>query len=209
MNKSLLQILFLALFYHVIILAQPTIEVFTGLYYPSTTEQETGNSSLEKFWKPSINIGVCTHFQLANWVNLKPYLSYDYYLYSSYYQNTGFEERFVASSGEGSHIFRMMVALQIINQSAKRLKPYFEVGSGYIIESMGYIHGRWEYLGRTESLGNLGGNQNKYFAYSVGIGGIIYLLTDLNLDISARYYSNTTDRFYYLFGLNVAYNISN
>ena len=209
MSKFILVILFVTLFSSFRVLAQPTIEVFTGLYYPSTTDKELGNSFLEKFWKPSVSAGVCTHIQFTNWLNLKPCLSYDYYLYNSYYQDTGFEERFVASSGEGSHIFRIIAELQLIDQSAHKFKPYFETGGGYIVESIGSIHGTWEYLGRPEHSGNIFGVSNKYFAYSVGIGGIIFLSTDFNLDLSAKYFSNSTDRFYYLFGLSVDYKILN
>ena len=196
--------------FYVSAFSQQTIAVFTGLYYPATTEQYSTLNYLEKYYKPSINAGVYTSFQLTNWLNLSPSFSYNYYFYHSYYEDgysTG--ERFVALSGEGSQILRTMVAAQLIDHSDDKARPYVEVGGGHIVESIGKINGYWDYLGHIESSPESKGITNKYFAYSVGAGVGFYLTSDFDLDVSAKYFSNRTERFYYLFGFSVAYKILN
>lgn len=197
--------------FHVSALSQQTIEVFTGMYYPVTTEQHSTNNSLEKYYKPSINIGVYTYYQLTNWLNLSPSFSYNYYFYHRYFEDgysTG-ERRFVAMSGEGSHIIRTMLGVQLIDQTNGKAKPYVEVGGGYIIENIGKINGYWQYPGNIEYASYSKGNTNEYFAYSVGAGISFYLSKDFDVDASVKYYSDRIDRFYYLSGFSVSYKIIN
>ena len=103
----------------------------------------------------------------------------------------------------------MMLELQLIDPSVHLLRPYVDIGGGYIYEKVGTIHGRMEYLGSVEYPKDIGGSNENYFAYTIGLGSIVSLSTDFYLDISAKYYSNTTDRSYILYSLGIFYKILN
>ena len=43
-----------------------------------------------------------------------------------------------------------MAELQLIDHSVHVVRPYIEIGSGYVIEKQGIIHGNMEYFGSFE-----------------------------------------------------------
>jgi hypothetical protein len=210
MKRYIFSIIVSALLFNVSTLSQPTIEVLGGIHIPVGLHKDLLYNFLEDYWKPSLNLGVRTNIPLANIVNLSPSVSYNYYLFNKYYhQGASIEEEFVASSGESSEVFRMILELQLIGPSVHLLRPYIEIGGGYIYEKVGTIHGRMEYLGSVEYPKDIGGSNENYFAYTIGLGSLVSLSTDFYIDISAKYYSNTTDRSYILYSLGISYKILN
>ncbi len=208
MKILILQIIIFILFFPLTAFSQPTIDVLAGIFYPSS-DQEDNYSFLENHWKPGISLGICTPIKIFNWLGLNPYLSYEYYFYHSYHVLAHTEEEFVATSGEGSHVFRFMAELQLIDHSLRKFNPYLTIGGGYIYEKVGFIHGRLESMGVPVSSENIGGLNNHYIVYSVGFGSIISLSTDFSLDLSVKHFSNTIDRFYYLIGAKIIYQFLN
>jgi hypothetical protein len=210
MKRYIFSIFVSLLLFYVTALSQPTIEVLAGIHYPIGFSKDAGINTFEDYWKPSLNVGVRANIPLAKSINFVPSIFYNHYLYHGYYYDgPRFEEVFVASSGESSEIFRTMIEFQLIDQSVHLLRPYLEVGGGYVNEKVGIIHGRMEYMTSFEYPKDIGGSNNNYFAYTVGIGSIVSLSIDFCLDISAKYYSNATDRSYILYNLSVAYKIIN
>ena len=189
--------------------SQTSVKLFTGLNYLARLEQDFDYNYMEKRFAFSMIAGICSPYQLTNWINLTPSFSYNYYFYRSLDVSIDPETRLVSSSGKGSNVLRTTGVVQLIDQAEPNSKPYLELGGGYIIEYMGSIHGTWVTLGHVDSTVVYKGFTNKYFVYSIGIGDIIYISNDLNLDVSAKYFSDTNDRFYYLFGINATYNIFN
>jgi hypothetical protein len=210
MKRYIFAIILSMLFYFASALSQPTIEVLAGMHYPVGFPKVSGINTFEDYWKPSLNFGVRANIQLTKSINFSPSMFYNHYLYHGYYYDgPHFEEVFVASSGESSDVFRIMVELQLIAHSANLVRPYFEIGSGYVVEKQGIIHGKMEYLGRFEYSKDIDGLNVNYFVYNIGVGGIVSLSNDFCLDVSAKYHSNTTDRFYLLYNLSIAYKIFN
>jgi len=210
MKRYIFLIIVSALIFNSSALSQSTIEVLAGMHYPVGFPKVSGINTFEDYWKPSLNIGVRAKIQLTKLINISPSVFYNHYFYHGYYYyGPSFEEVFVASSGESSDIFRFMAELQLIDQSAYLVRPYFEIGSGYVVEKQGIIHGKMENLGSFEYLKDIGGLNNNYFVYNIGVGGIVALSNDFCLDVSAKYYSNTTDRFYLLYNLSIACKIFN
>jgi hypothetical protein len=211
MKEYICSIILSALFLYSSAFSQPTIEVLAGMHYPvGLSKDYWWFNFLEDYWKPSINVGVRANIQIANSINLSPSVFYNHYLFNRYYdQGPGYEEVFVASSGESSEVFRFMIELQIMNQSDHLLRPYFAIGSGYVSEKIGTIHGWMQWLGNPEYSKGIGGSNSNYFTYTIGFGGIVVLSNDFSLDISAKYYSNTTDRSYILYSLGISCKIFN
>jgi hypothetical protein len=190
--------------------SQPTIEVVAGIHLPVGLADEFWKNSLENYWKPSLNVGVCARLTLSTYFNISSSLTYNHYIFKGYYyEGAHIEELFVATSGTGSNIARILMELQLVDQSAHSLKPYLVIGTSYVIESMGTIHGHMEYLGAPEYQKDIAGTTRNYFAYLVGGGAIFSMSNDIDLDFSARYYSNTSDRSYILYGIGIGYKILN
>ena len=191
--------------------SQSIIEVFTGIHYSSGQNHDYWNNFLENYWKPSLIIGARSTIPLTNYFSLSPSASYNYYFFNNYYEQGVSipEEKFVALSGENSNVLRIMVDLNLISRTDAIVKPYLTLGGGFINENIGIIHGRMEYLGRPEYSKDIGGTNNHYLVYTVGVGSSISLSEELHLDISAKYYSNTNDRMYLLYNLGIAYKILN
>ena len=210
MKRYIFAIILSVLFYFASALSQPTIEVLAGIHYPVGYNKDSGINTFEDYWNPSLNVGVRANIQLAKSINFSPSMFYNHYLYHGYYYDGHhFEEVFVASSGESSDVFRIMAELQLIDHSAHLVRPYIEIGSGYVVEKQGIIHGKMEYLGSFEYSKDIGSLHTNYFVYNIGVGAMVSLSSDFCLDISAKYYSNITDRFYLLYNLSIAYKIFN
>jgi len=210
MNRFIVLHIIIVLFSQVPAFAQSTIEVFTGIHYPVNLSQDVGNSLLEQYWKPSLDAGVRLNVHVTKSISLTPSVFYNHYLFNKYYHVGEFsdtERVFVASSGERSNVFRMMVELRVIDQSDSFTKPYFEFGGGYVSEHMGTIHGRMEYLRYIIYSKDLKPSHAMYFAYTMGCGGVVSFSTDFFMDFSIKYYSNTTNRSYYLFYLGIGYKL--
>jgi hypothetical protein len=192
--------------------AQSTIEVSAGIHDHTNLSQDVGNSLLEQYWKPSLDVGVRLNVPVTNSINLTPSVFYNHYLFNRYYQigeHSDTERVFVGTSGESSNIFRFMVELQVIDQSDSFAKPYFEIGGGYVSETMGTIHGRMEYLKYITFSKDLMLPNNMYFAYTMGVGGLVSVSADFIMDFSIKYYSSTTNRSYCLFYLGLGYKLLN
>ena len=210
MKRYIFFIIVLGFLFTISALSQPTIEVLAGIHYPVGYNKDSGINTFEDYWNPSLNVGVRANIQLAKSINLSPSMFYNHYLYHGYYYDgPHFEEVFIASSGERSDVFRIMAELQLIDHSVHVVRPYIEIGSGYVIEKQGIIHGKMEYLGSFEYSKDIGGLHTNYFVYNIGVGSLVTLTNIFYLDVSVKYYSNTTDRFYLLYNLSIAYKIFN
>ncbi len=190
--------------------AQFPLDVATGIHYGTNVSQNVEKNLLEEYWGPSLDIGVRSNVQMADWINIVPSVFYNHYLFNSYYQTGNYsdtERVFVSSSGESANVIRATVELQLIDQSSKFAKPYCNIGGGYVHEHLGTIHGRVEYMKYVKYSKDIKLSDNSYFAYTIGVGGIVSLFTDFVMDFSVKYYSNAAERSYCLFDLGIAYNL--
>jgi hypothetical protein len=192
------------------VLAQVPFEVLVGMHYGTNLSQTVEKNLLELYWEPSLDLGVRSSIPVTGWLNITPSLLYNHYFFNNYYPTGNYsdtERVFVSSSGEPSHVVRALIELQFIDQSSRFAEPYVVIGGGYIYEHVGTMHGRMEYMKYITYSKDIKLSDNSYGAYTLGAGGVVALFTDVVLDFSVKYYSNTTGRSYGLLNLRIAYKL--
>jgi hypothetical protein len=202
--------IFVLIFFNTSALAQATVEVYTGIHYQATLSQGSEDNNLERYWNPSMNGGARLTVQCAESINITSSLTVNHYLFNKSDKAIGAsdtERVFIPSAGESSNVLRALIEVQLIDRSEKFIKPYVELGGGYVSENFGMLHGRVEYLKYITYSKDLQFPKRSYFAYTLGGGGMVSLLSSVMADVSIHYYSNTTNRSYYTFGLGIGYEL--
>lgn len=192
------------------LLGQVPVEITAGIHYGATVSGSVEHNLLEEYWKPSLDVGVRTTIPVTTWFNIVPFLAYNHYLFHSYYPTVNYSDTarvFVSSTGQSSNVIRGMLELQFIDQSSRAAKPYLVIGGGYVYEHFGTMYGRMEYLNYVKYSKDITLPDDSYFAYTLGVGGMVPLLTDWVVDFSFKYYSDTKIRSYGLLNLGIGYRI--
>lgn len=190
--------------------AQSSVDVVTGMHYHANASQTRDDNFPEKYWNPSANGGIRLHVPMAASVNLVASFVVNHYFYRNASERRTPSDSgriFIAMSGDDTNVLRAMLAVELIDRSDARVRPYGEIGAGYIGEMMGTVHGRVEYLKYIMYAKDVVPKDRWYAAYTIGGGGIFSLCSHVVLDASIHFYSNTADRAYYLFGIGVGYEL--
>jgi hypothetical protein len=184
--------------------AQPTFSVHIGANVPISLRDPF---FLDGYWAVGLSAGVAGGIGLTNWLRLVPSITYDLFrLREDYWKYIAMSGNGTSGqpsvSGDGIHHLRFDMGFRFTEPSdTSRIKPFFQIGGGYVLERIGRIS-----LNRESNDGfHIEPRDRHYWIYMIGAGAVARISGNICLEPSLVCLSNTDDRVYALFRFKVFY----
>ncbi len=184
--------------------AQTTVSVHIGANVPISLGDPF---FLDGYWAVGLSAGVVGGIVVANWLRIVPSITYnlfplrdDDWKYITMSANGTSGQP--SASGDGIHHLRLDMGIRFTEPSdTNRIKPFFQIGGGYVLERIGRIS-----LNRESNDGfQIEPRARHYWIYMLGAGAVARISGNICLEPSLVCLSNTDDRVYALFSLKVLY----
>ena len=176
----------------------------TGLNFPTDLYLFHGipTSRIARFWGVGINGGFAFEVNIMGHLAISPSYEYNHYSFNRYYDDTMFwEYTMKSSSGDASHVSRILMEMKLFDKTEGNFKIYLVTGGGYVIERIGLIRVTWSRFSSSEVKSNIQFPSKNYWIHSAGFGFRLNAVSSVDIDCGLKYFSNYSDMFH--FSLNI------
>jgi hypothetical protein len=194
-------------------MAQINVVVHTGLDIISPSLAKSYQSTfLDNYWSNGINASFAVEYGLTRNIWIAPYFDYTYFRWDNYNYSGPMipEEHIRSAQGENSHIYRLMLEARFLASREFIIinaELYFTTGLGYTIEKIGRIQTIIDDMNGPSFVQESGLPNRSYWIHSVGVGTRANIVGPISLDITAKYFTDYSERFYASYNIGIAYSI--
>ncbi len=176
---------------------------------PFPIDHATDGFFLHDYSSVGFNAGVGGEIQLAQGILIAPDIEYNLFPFARFTQIT-FDGSSIAVSSSGEGIQHLLCDLNIRfvgTSDSNSAKFFFQIGAGYVLESIGSINVHWLEQSGALASSESGVKINHYWEYAIGfgIGAPLAPRVYVQPSVTFRSNGNAVERVYGLLNLNVLY----
>jgi hypothetical protein len=205
------KLIIITLLYSLNLFSQHKLEGNAGLSYPVYTNDYDGQ--LYNYWKLGLNVGLNGNIKLIEEMHLVPSIRYHYFFFNKYEQSIRFYDIAINSSGNGSHVLKLGVDVNILDNDNIILLPFIILGGGYTIEKYGTMKITWR-----NPDGDIHTTVDKYpdrdywyYVYGLGlrynISSNFVIRTSLKSYANKSQFTDSRNESYWILDCNIFYTI--
>jgi hypothetical protein len=194
-------------------IAQMNIAAHLGLSGPVPGLAKSSQSSfLDRYWSEGIDVSLDGEYRLSDKVWVACCAQYTYYRWDNFKYSGAWipEWRIRSSSGQDSKIYRAALEMRLL-ASRKFLvfdaNLYLITGVGYAIENIGRIRAIIDDMNGPGFILDVGYPNRSYWNHSLGIGVRANIFGSIAMDLTAKYFTDYSERFYTAYTGGIAYAI--
>ena len=181
------------------LLAQTEAWLSVGRTGPSSSFYAIDKSTFLAFsWARGITIAGGMSFALTPSISISPEFNYGYFRWDNFnYRGAWIPEYSLRSStGEDSHIYRVLVNARLSVRSSNPLRIFVLTGVGYTIEKIGKIQAIVDDMNGPSFLWEVQYKGESFLTHSLGTGLRFDVIDPIAIDFSAKYFTEYTKRFH-------------
>ena len=191
-------LIILLVFFSASLSAQTEAWIHVGLGSPAADFPYDKSQFLNLYWKNGLNFGAGVQVAATRRLWIAPSIEYTYYRWDNFnFRGPMIPELSIRSAnGHNSHLYRFLIEVRYYAQTASILQLFVTTGAGYTIEKIGAIQATVDDMNNGAFTWNVQYPGRSYFTHNLGIGLRLNVIAPLAVDLTAKYFSDYSQRFH-------------